>query len=550
MRFLFTTISIVFLSIVCAVGQQIPLQYKFRVYLSDKGSGDYSAADPDAFLSRKAIERKKRQGVAIDSTDFPISADYFIQMSHAGGKVVSFSKWFRTMVVEVPDSARIESIAALPFIDSVKYVWRGRARHQESRYRPRLEKTDCPPVTADHSYFGLTDAQFGVHNARKLLLGGFQGKGLQVGVIDAGFTNYDVIPYFAETRLAGFADFVPTGCLFSANDHGTKVLSTMAVLEPRRMVGASPEASFWLLRSEDVTGEYPVEEDYWLRAAEYADSVGVDVINTSLGYNDFDDESLNYTHADLTGDRSLMSLAADKAYDKGMLVIVSAGNEGNKPWRKITAPGDARKVITVGAVGTDSLIASFSSRGPSANGRVKPDLVSIGKATVTVGYNGRIGTTNGTSLSSPFLAGLMTSLWSVNPFLHRDTLVDIVKRSANRYSAPDTIYGYGIPDFGKAMVEVLQTLRPYSRKVEEGGWNIRPDFSGKSYTITLRNPEYSFDAYAVKVLDEAGNVLADVAFEKEDTVRIPLSKEVRKTNRSLFFTVSDPFSQQTYRIAL
>ena len=251
---------------------------------------------------------------------------------------------------------------------------------------------------------------------------------------------------------------MPEGDLFSTSDHGTKVLSTMAVNLPGMMIGSAPEASYYLLRSEDVTSEFPVEEDYWVRAIEFADSVGLGGINTSIEYNEFDDKYLNYSHEDLNGETSFMSRAADMAYEKGMLIVVSAGNEGNKTWKKSTPPGDAKNVVTVGAVGTDSLIATFSSHGILADGRIKPDMVSVGKATVTIGRDGTIGNTNGTSLSSPFLAGLIASLWSVNPTLHRSELIEIVMRSSDRYDSPDAVYGYGIPDFQKALTEVLKTI--------------------------------------------------------------------------------------------
>jgi subtilisin family serine protease len=213
-----------------------------------------------------------------------------------------------------------------------------------------------------------------------------------------------------------------------------------------------------LLRSEDVVSEFPVEEDFWVRAIEYADSIGLDLINTSLGYNKFDDKDLSYSHDDLNGEISLMTRAADLAYDKGMLIVVSAGNEGNKQWQKTTPPGDGKNVLAVGAVGTDSIIASFSSHGIMADGRIKPDLVSVGSQTITIGKDGSIGRTNGTSLSSPFLAGLIASLWSVNPELHRSQLIDIIKRSSDKYESPDSVYGYGIPNFQKALVEVLKTI--------------------------------------------------------------------------------------------
>src|SRR5690554_6918848 len=441
-----------------ALNSTLSQHYKFRGYLKDKGCNDYSAENPTQSLSEKAIERKSLQNSKIDETDFPISTDYFNLVKKAGGEVVSHSKWFSTLVVKVNDSLKINDINSLSFVDSVKYVWKGTVGNYKKTLRPRISQNITYSTDLIDSIYGFSSEQFKFHNADLLYECGFRGKGINIGVIDAGFTNYDVIPAFENINLLGFENFVPEGELFSSSDHGTKVLSTMAVNLPGIMIGSAPEASYYLLRSEDVTSEFPVEEDYWVRAIEYADSVGLDLINTSLGYNEFDDKYLNYTHDDLNGETSFMSRAADMAYEKGLLIVVSAGNEGNKTWQKSTPPGDAKNVVAVGAVGTDSLIASFSSHGYMADGRIKPDLVSVGRATVTIGRDGSIGNTNGTSLSSPFLAGLIASLWSVNPKLHRSELIDIVIRSSDRYESPDSVYGYGIPDFQKALTEVLKTV--------------------------------------------------------------------------------------------
>lgn len=441
-----------------ALNNTLLQHYKFRVYLKDKGRNDYSIDNPTQFLSEKAIERKILQNSRIDETDFPICTDYINLVKKAGGNIISHSKWFNTLVVEVNDSLKINDINSLSFVDSVKYVWRGAAGNYKKTLRPRLKQNITCRAEIIDSIYGFSSEQFKFHNADKLYECGFRGKGINIGVIDAGFTNYDVIPAFENVNLLGYENLVPEGDLFSTSDHGTKVLSTMAVNLPGMMIGSAPEASYYLLRSEDVTSEFPVEEDYWVRAIEYADSVGLDLINTSLGYNEFDDKYLNYSHEDLNGETSFMSRAADMAYEKGMLIVVSAGNEGNKTWKKSTPPGDAKNVVTVGAVGTDSLIATFSSHGILADGRIKPDMVSVGKATVTIGRDGTIGNTNGTSLSSPFLAGLIASLWSVNPTLHRSELIEIVMRSSDRYDSPDAVYGYGIPDFQKALTEVLKTI--------------------------------------------------------------------------------------------
>jgi subtilisin family serine protease len=548
MRYFYTAVLLFFSVVSLGQAATQPLHYKFRVYLSDKGASVYSTDEPERFLSEKAIKRKKRQNVAVDASDFPISPDYFTLVEKTGAKVIAHSKWLQTLTVEVTDSLKINQLISLPFVDSVKYVWRGHGRSYRNSIRPRLVNIDCTEKIPSDTLFGLADKQYRIHHADKLARAGFRGKGIDVGVIDAGFTNFDVIPYFSSVRLRGWMNFVPEGEIFSSSEHGTKVLSTMATNQPGLLLGSASEADYWLLRSEDVTSEFPVEEDYWVRAIEYADSLGLDVINTSLGYNHFDDPLLNYTHADLTGNVSIMSIAAEMAYAKGMLVVVSAGNEGNKPWQKLTPPGDAENVIAVGAVGADSLIASFSSHGFTADGRIKPDLVSVGNGTITIGQDGQIGTTSGTSLSSPFLAGLAASLWSINPELHRSALIDIILASSDRYETPDSVYGHGIPDFQKAMTEVLSQL-----KVEEDTVTV-DDFtfsrpSKNNLLITLTEPLFSVGAYQVNLLAESGVLIAAYSFEKEN-LHIVVPPSVRETEQFLHLVFISPFTQKTIRLKM
>ncbi|MDR0332522.1 MAG: S8 family serine peptidase [Dysgonamonadaceae bacterium] len=544
MRYFFIFLSFVFVFSLSAQN----IEYKFRVYLKDKGTTNYSVSEPEKFLSQVAIERRQRQNVAIDESDLPISRDYFTLVERAGGRVVSYSKWFQTFVVQVPDSARITAIEQLPFVESVRYVWRGNPNSQQNEMRPRLQKTiDCDQYISANNYFGRTANQFTLHNAETMSMAGFRGKGIKIGVIDAGFANVDVIPYFDNLRLGGFQNFVPQGEVFSGNDHGTSVLSTMLVQQPGLMIGSAPDATYWLLRSEDVATEFPVEEDYWVRAIEFADSVGIDIANTSLGYSTFDDPSLNYTHADLTGRVSIMSRAADKAFSKGMLLVVSAGNEGNKPWQKTTAPGDAHNVITVGAVGTDGEIANFSSHGLTADGRIKPDIVSVGRETIVIGRYGVVRTANGTSFSSPFVTGLIASLWSINPDLHRSEVIDIVKQSSDRFHSPDTVFGKGIPDFQKATAKMLQTLNVHIGDISENGWNIARTEVG--YTIGFNNAFKSSDPPSFVLLDEEGRILSSYVIDSNtSSISVSVSSEVRSKNEYLYFVVNEGDWQRVFRV--
>ena len=524
------------------------ISYKFRVYLKDKQIGDSEEADPLTFLSQKSIDRRIEQLVEIDTTDYPVSDVYKGAITNQGVDIVAESKWFNTVVVHCEDSIRIKEIERLSFVDSVKFVWRGQRYMQKESMRPRLQEKVCEADTLTESYFGISDRQFAFHNAQFMHNAGFQGKGIDIAVIDAGFTNVDVIPSFVHSFIQGYKSFVPDGNIFSSIDHGTKVLSTMALNLPHKVMGSAPQSSYLLLRSEDEHSEFPVEEDYWVAAIEYADSLGVKLVNTSLGYNQFDDSSLNYTHKELTGAESFISKATNAAFDKGMLVVGSAGNEGNKEWLKITVPGDSEKMLTIGAVTLDSTVTSFSSHGPTVDGRIKPDLVSIGSMTVTIGQTGLISYTNGTSFSSPFLTGLIGSLWSVNPQLNRNELIDIVRQSAHQFQRPDSILGYGIPDFKIAYQNVLRTLE----KQENGIINELMQVSmieKESMIIALNEPQYDAHSYSLRVLNKDGNTIISEKFDSSEYI-FTISEAIREENDELFVVVQSPFEQLTVRLKI
>ena len=522
--------------------------FKFRVYLKDKHTREFEKIDPLTYLSQKAIDRRKEQGVEFDSTDYPVSYVYKDAIIKQGVVIVAESKWFNTVVVHCEDSIRVKEIERLNFVDSVKFVWRGQSYIEKESMRPRLQMPDCENDTLTESYFGISDKQFALHNAQTMHNAGFQGKGIEIAVIDAGFTNVDVIPSFVHSFIRGYKNFVPDGDIFSSIDHGTKVLSTMALNLPHKVMGSAPQSSYLLLRSEDEQSEFPVEEDYWVAAIEYADSVGVKLVNTSLGYNQFDDSSLNYTHKELTGNRSLISKATNTAFDKGILVVGSAGNEGNKEWLKITMPGDSKKMLTIGAISLDSVVTSFSSHGPTIDGRIKPDLMSVGSNTITIGQTGLISYTNGTSFSSPFLTGLIGSLWSVNPQLNRNDLIDIVRQSAHQFQRPDSILGYGIPDFEMAYQNVLRTLKQQENGVINDLMQVSM-IEKESMIIELNEPQYDAHSYSLRILNKDGNTIVSEKFDSSEYL-FTISEAIREENDELFVVVQSPFEQLTVRFKI
>ncbi|MBQ8225399.1 MAG: S8 family serine peptidase [Bacteroides sp.] len=420
--------------------------WKYRISLTDKAVTSYSLEQPEAFLSPKAIERRVKQGLPIDSTDLPVCQQYIDEICRFGVKVVAIGKWDNFVTVSCPDTTCIISISQLPFVRATECVWTG----GEIETSKREKIIDMEEETSPQKY-GAATTQIEINNGHLLHEAGFSGQGMTIAVIDAGFHNADRIESMRNIQVLGSRDFVnPASDIYAEHSHGLSVFSCMAMNQPGIMVGTAPDAAYWLLRSEDNNSEQLVEQDYWAAAVEFADSVGMDVINTSLGYNVFDDTSKNYTYCQLDGSYSLMSRQASRIADKGMILVCSAGNTGSGSWKKITVPADAEHVLTVGAINKDRELAKFSSIGNTADGRIKPDVVAMGVDAEIMRANGIIEPGDGTSFASPILCGQVACLWQACPTLTAKELISLVRQSADRHDCPDNIYGYGVPDMWKA----------------------------------------------------------------------------------------------------
>ena len=440
MRKLFSLLAIaVFTTGVSA--QQDTLKY--RISLKDKAATEYSLKRPEKFLSERAIERRKKQNLPIDSTDLPVCRKYIDEIRQQGVTIVVTGKWNNFVTVSCNDTTLIDRIAALPFVLSTEKVWISPGADKPSMATERDSVINQPTMHPD-SIYGRAITQIQLSNGDKLHEAGFKGQGMTIAVIDAGFHNVDKITAMQNIRILGTKDFVnPQADIFAESSHGLSVLSCIGTNQPGIMTGTAPEASFWLLRSEDEYSEHLVEQDYWAAAVEFADSVGVDVLNTSLGYYAFDDKSKNYKYRDLDGHHALMSRQASLIADKGMVLVCSAG-------KKITPPGDADNVLTVGAVDKKAVLAPFSSIGNTADGRVKPDVVAVGAGSDVIRTDGNQGRANGTSFSSPIMCGMVACLWQACPKLTAKELVELVRQAGDRAAFPDNIYGYGVPDMWKA----------------------------------------------------------------------------------------------------
>lgn len=444
-------------------------EYKFRLTLKDKGTTSYTIDKPEEFLSQRALERRQRQGIAIDASDLPISKDYIKAIEDLGGIVVAKSKWQKTLSVHCADSMMVDKFKELPFVSDALFVWRAKVK-VEKAWNDSIENYPAQEMVTFGNEYGKGLDNIKPNNGQYLHQAGFKGEGMEIAVIDGGFSNFPKIEMLDNVNIKGYKGFIyENEELFDTpHSHGLSVLSCIATNKPMQFVGTAPEASFWLLNTEDARSEFPIEEDYWATAIEYADSVGVDVVNTSLGYSNFDFPAKSYTHENLNG-KAYISRSADLAADKGMLLVISAGNSGNSEWRKLTPPSDAVNVLAMGAIGRDSIVTNFSSRGMTADLRVKPDAMALGQGSVVVNNKGLVSRSSGTSFSSPIMCGMVACLWQAFPTLTNKEILRVVREAGSKYENFDEDYGYGIPDMKKAM-ELAQALvqqKEAAKKIKE-----------------------------------------------------------------------------------
>ena len=452
MRILFFIFFIVFYLL--GFSQTAP--NKYWVKLKDKNNNEYSINNPEQFLSQRAIDRRNRHNIPIEENDLPVTKLYTDSIEQLGANVILKSKWLNAITIETSSSSVLSTIENLSFVDYIEYFSKS-----EIEPNPNIDLQE--KSINDYYNYGNAYSQINIHNGEMLHNMGFRGQGMYIAVIDAGFNNVDTLtafkPLFNEGRIIATYDFVDgIENVYHSHTHGQQVLSTIAINLLGEMVGTAPEASFILLRSENGASEYKIEEDCWISAAEFADSIGVDVINSSLGYNTYDNPAQNYTYSDMDGETSRISHGADICSSKGIAIVVSAGNEGSNSWHYITTPADTRSVLAVGAISASGTIASFSSRGPSFDGRTKPDVVAIGSSATILNTNGNVTTGYGTSFAAPITAGLVACLWQSNLKISNAKLLEVIKECSSQYQNPDNDYGNGIPDFYKAYTLIREEI--------------------------------------------------------------------------------------------
>ncbi len=422
-------------------------QSKYFIYFKDKSNTEFKISEPTKYLSPRSITRRIAQNISIIPRDFPVNKTYVADLKKAGAKVIYTSKWMNAALIEA-SASQLTNIKLLSFVKGIE----GNAEIKGARVNNEYSESETKSKFGkdEKFYYGTSLNQTQQIGADILHKNGKTGKGILIGVFDSGFLNANTLdvfkPLFDEKRVIAQYDFVANNTnVFDDHNHGTSVLSCIVGKLAGKLIGTAPDASVALFRTEDVSSETKLEEINWLLAAEFADSIGVDVINSSLGYNTFDNPAQSYKYEDLNGDKTISAKAADWAVATGMIVVVSAGNEGNTAWKYISTPADADSVITVGAIDSNGLLSSFSSLGPNAKNSIKPELVARGTSTTLATSSNTIATSNGTSFSSPLIAGLMASFKQAYPNLSAMKLREIVIQSGSQFKVPDNRLGYGIP---------------------------------------------------------------------------------------------------------
>lgn len=481
------------------------------------------------FLSPRAIERRSRYKITVDSTDLPVNPAFLDSLKTAGATIINASRWLNQALIQTMDEAVLNKIKAFPFVAGT-----GPLSPTGISPKPfgKTEKLDTTNVSVEHSYsivagnpdnavqYGNNFPQIHIHEGEHLHNLGYRGENMLIALLDAGYKGYLTNPMFdslrQQNRVMMTWDFVNNEAGINEDDvHGMYCLSTLAANRPGLMVGTAPRANYLLFRTENNAEEYPYEEQNWLVAAEKADSAGADMISSSLGYLDFDDPVFNYPYAARNGNISLITRGADMAAAKGILVMNSGGNNGDmKNENKfVSCPADGDSVFSVGAISLNKTIASFSSWGPAFGGKVKPNIVSVGQGTVLASTNGNTTSGNGTSFSNPNIAGLIACLWQAFPEFNNIEIMKFVQQSSDRAAIPDERFGYGIPNMRLAyeMLASEKNVRNYQRIL---GKNII-----KAYPVPFRDElNVSFLAVnngimQIRLLDAQGRVLEQSKME-------------------------------------
>lgn len=482
---------------------------KFWIQLTDKKHNPYQLDRPETFLSPRAIARRHQQGISFDERDLPVSPTYLKQIRTKGVKILHTSKWLNGATV-LMDSTQVMAIEAFDFVANVDFVGKV-SRRQNAQLAALYDRPVEKDCEGNGTFYGLAQQQIELLNGHQLHDLGHRGKNKLIALLDGGFSNVLQLPFFdslvQDQRLLVGHDFVQNdSVVYESSSHGTQVLSVMGANWPGRMVGTAPEASYVCIKTEDIYGEDLGEECNWIAGAEYADSIGADIINSSIGYTTFNDPRMNYEYQDLNGHTSLAAIAANIAFEKGILVVNSAGNSGGYPWKYIGVPADAEGVLAVGACDTAGNRLDFSSFGPTADGRLKPNVVALGEMVAIASvYSCKISFSDGTSFSAPLISGMAASLWSAFPEKTSQEIMEAIQQSAHLAKHPNSKQGYGMPDFHLAYQYLRTQYAPL--RLQQDQFTIAPSVFNDGLELAY----FSEDGKAIRI--EIYNLMQDLQYQ-------------------------------------
>jgi serine protease AprX len=504
-------------------------EYQYLILFKDKRFNYIDNKNASLYLSNEALARRKRLNIAIDSLDYPVSSLYIDNIIKDGVNIRYATKWLNGVVVGVTEKELanrqklkfyVEKVVYLGIIERVNFK---KTSLSEEDVSPIVEKEKKGEFkTPLNKGYGESYVQNNMINTVKLHEMGLTGKGVNVALFDAGFFKANKLSTFdhlyKKNKIKYTLDLVDDEWdVYDDDDHGLHVFSCMAAYTPNQMIGTAPDANYFLFRTEIGAKEYLIEELNWIRAAEMADSMGVDIINSSLGYTTFDDVSMNHNHSELDGKTAFISIGAAAAASRGILVVNSAGNDGADKWKKIGVPADVETILSVGAVDAESIIANFSSYGPNANGKIKPDVCALGFYTTVASSYGSFYPGNGTSYSSPILCGGIACLYQASKNITPQKIIQAVQMSGNKFDKPDSSYGYGVPDLYLALTTA----------------GINPSFDYTIAGLVYQVPDSIFGNLSVHVYGNA---------DKNCQVNIYKKKKILflfKHNKKLYSTSSD-----------